>query len=52
MSDEPSYAPPVAVGDVMVGGIVSRSSRHHDYAAFIGLLDGKNFGKLLVRVAE
>jgi NADPH-dependent curcumin reductase len=33
MSDAPSYAPPVAVGDVMVGGTVSRveSSRHADY---------------------
>jgi hypothetical protein len=34
MSDVPSYAPPVAVGDVMVGGTVSRvvESRHPDYA--------------------
>lgn len=33
MSDGPSYAPPVAVGDVMVGGTVSRvdASRHTDY---------------------
>jgi NADPH-dependent curcumin reductase len=33
MSDEPSYAPPVALGAVMVGGTVSRveSSRHRDY---------------------
>lgn len=33
MSDAPSYAPPVALGDVMVGGTVSRvhSSRHPDY---------------------
>lgn len=33
MSDAPSYAPPVAVGDVMVGGAVSRvqDSRHPDY---------------------
>jgi NADPH-dependent curcumin reductase CurA len=33
MSDAPSYAPPVAVGDVMVGGTVSRvaASRHPDY---------------------
>src|SRR5512140_3552036 len=30
MSDAPSYAPPVALGDVMVGGTVSRveESRH------------------------
>jgi NADPH-dependent curcumin reductase len=33
MSDAPSYAPPVAVGDVMVGGTVARvdASRHPDY---------------------
>jgi hypothetical protein len=33
MSDAPSYTAPVAVGDVMVGGTVSRvdSSRHPDY---------------------
>jgi len=33
MSDAPSYAEPVAVGDVMVGGTVSRvvDSRHEDY---------------------
>ena len=35
MSDAPSYAPPVAVGEVMVGGTVSRvdASRHPDYQA-------------------
>jgi len=34
MSDAPSYSPPVAVGDVMVGGTVSRvaASEHPDYA--------------------
>jgi NADPH-dependent curcumin reductase CurA len=34
MSDEPSYAPPVALGNVMVGGTVCRveSSKHRDYA--------------------
>jgi NADPH-dependent curcumin reductase CurA len=34
MSDAPSYAPPVAVGDVMVGGTVCRveTSRHPDFA--------------------
>lgn len=33
MSDAPSYAPPTAVGDVMVGGTVGRveASRHPDY---------------------
>ena len=33
MSDGPSYAAPVAIGDVMVGGTVSRveASRHHDF---------------------
>ena len=33
MSDAPSYAPPVAIGDVMVGGTVSRveASQHPDY---------------------
>jgi NADPH-dependent curcumin reductase CurA len=33
MSDAPSYAPPVAIGDVMVGGTVSRveASRHGDF---------------------
>jgi hypothetical protein len=33
MSDAPSYAPPMAVGDVVVGGTVSRveASRHPDY---------------------
>lgn len=33
MSDSPSYAAPVAIGGVMVGGTVSRveSSRHEDY---------------------
>ncbi|MDD2582198.1 MAG: NADP-dependent oxidoreductase, partial [Desulfuromonadaceae bacterium] len=33
MSDVPSYAPPVAVGEVMVGGTVSRvvASQHPDY---------------------
>ena len=34
MSDAPSYAPPVAVGDVMVGGTICRveASRHPDFA--------------------
>lgn len=34
MSDAPSYAPPVAVGDVMVGATVARveASRHPDFA--------------------
>ncbi len=34
MSDTPSYAPPVAIGDVMVGGAVCRviNSQHPDYA--------------------
>jgi NADPH-dependent curcumin reductase CurA len=34
MSDAPSYAAPVAVGDVMVGGVVSRveASRHPEFA--------------------
>lgn len=34
MSDGPSYAPPVALGDVMVGGTVGRvvESKHADYA--------------------
>ncbi|MET3123914.1 NADPH-dependent curcumin reductase CurA [Oxalobacteraceae bacterium GrIS 2.11] len=33
MSDEPSYAAPLAIGDVMVGGTVSRveTSRHSDF---------------------
>ncbi len=33
MNDTPSYAPPVALGDVMVGGTVSRvaASRHSDF---------------------
>lgn len=33
MSDAPSYAPPVALGEVMVGGTVSRveASRHPDF---------------------
>lgn len=33
MSDEPSYAPPVALGDTMVGGTVCRvaASRHNDF---------------------
>lgn len=33
MSDAPSYAPPVAIGDVMIGGVVSQvlSSRHPDF---------------------
>ncbi|MBP6017855.1 MAG: NADP-dependent oxidoreductase [Burkholderiaceae bacterium] len=35
MSDAPSYAPPVEIGDVMVGGTVSKviASRHSDYQA-------------------
>jgi NADPH-dependent curcumin reductase len=35
MSDAPSYAPPVALGEPMVGGTVSRveSSRHPDFKA-------------------
>lgn len=35
MSDVPSYAAPVAIGDVMIGGTVSRveTSRHPDYQA-------------------
>lgn len=35
MSDGPSYAAPVAIGDVMVGGTVSRveASRHSDFKA-------------------
>lgn len=34
MSDRPSYAPPVALGDVMVGGTVGRvmTSQHPDFA--------------------
>jgi NADPH-dependent curcumin reductase CurA len=34
MSDAPSYAPPTAIGDVMVGGTVSRvvASRHQKFA--------------------
>lgn len=34
MSEGPSYAPPVSIGDVMVGGTVSRieASRHPDYS--------------------
>ncbi len=34
MSDKPSYAPPVAIGDVMVGGAVCRvvESQHPDHA--------------------
>ncbi len=34
MSDQPSYAPPVAIGEVMVGGAVCRviDSQHPDYA--------------------
>ncbi len=33
MSDEPSYAPPVALGDTMPGGTVCRvvASHHHDF---------------------
>ncbi|MCC6511704.1 MAG: NADP-dependent oxidoreductase [Pirellulaceae bacterium] len=33
MSDKPSYAPPVAIGEVMVGGAVCRviDSKHQDY---------------------
>ncbi|ALU90911.1 NADP-dependent oxidoreductase [Herbaspirillum rubrisubalbicans] len=33
MSDAPSYAPPVAIGEVMTGGVVSQvvSSRHPDF---------------------
>lgn len=33
MSDEPSYAPPVEIGEVMVGGTVSKiaASKHPDY---------------------
>src|SRR5450631_4313508 len=33
MSDAPSYAPPIGVGNVMVGGTISRveSSQHPDY---------------------
>jgi NADPH-dependent curcumin reductase CurA len=35
MSDAPSYAPPVAIGEVMVGGTVSRveASKHPEYQA-------------------
>ena len=35
MNDGPSYAPPLALGDVMVGGTVSRveASQHPDFAA-------------------
>lgn len=87
MSDVASYAKPVALGEVMGGGTVSRveTSNHADYGerldeftaamsewlkagkinfredivdgldnaaqAFIGLLEGKNFGKLIIRVA-
>ncbi|MTH46005.1 NADP-dependent oxidoreductase [Intestinirhabdus alba] len=34
MSDEPSYSPPVRIGEVMVGGTVSRvvASNHPDYS--------------------
>jgi hypothetical protein len=60
MSDGPSYAAPVAVGDVMVGGTVSRvqASRHNDFKVgdlvlgYVGwqddaLSDGKGLTPLL-----
>ena len=59
MSDAPSYAPPVGLGDVMVGGTVSRviASEHRDFQTndlvlgFAGwqqyhLSDGKDLTKL------
>jgi NADPH-dependent curcumin reductase len=99
MSDAPSYAAPVALGEVMVGGTVARVevSQHADFkagdlvlsqngwqdyaisdgqglskldadmphpslslgvlgmpgfTAFIGLLAGQNFGKLVVHVSD
>jgi hypothetical protein len=71
MSDAPSYAAPVAIGEVMGGATIARveASQHPDYKAGdlvrgfngwqdyalsdgIGLLEGKNFGKLVVRVGE
>ena len=62
MSDAPSYAPAVRIGDVMVGGTVSRveTSHHAGFAAgdlVLGYsgwqeyaLSGGNFGKLVVRM--
>jgi NADPH-dependent curcumin reductase CurA len=86
MTDAPSYAPPVEVGGVMVGGTIGETvdSRSNDLAigdsfwatpggsvtglkllpeywdivdglengpeAFIGMLEGRHFGKLLIRL--
>ena len=65
MSDAPSYAAPVAVGEVMVGGTVSRveASQHPDFKAgdlVLGqtgwqshsLSDGKGLTKLDAKMAQ
>jgi NADPH-dependent curcumin reductase len=65
MSDAPSYAPPVAVGAVMVGGTVARveSSHHPDYKAGdlvlsnngwqdFSVSDGKGLSKLDADMAQ
>jgi NADPH-dependent curcumin reductase CurA len=49
MDDQKSYAAPVPVGGVMEGEVIAQVLAPE---AFIGMLQGRNFGKLLVRVAS
>ncbi len=55
MSDAPSYAAPVEVGAVMIGGTVKYREERIDGLenapqAFFGLLKGDNFGKPVMLV--
>ena len=56
MNDAPSYAPPVAIDEVMVGaGKIHYREQVVDGLesgpeAFIGMPEGQNFGKLVVKV--
>jgi NADPH-dependent curcumin reductase len=60
MDDRKSYAKSVSIGEVMTGESVCEviASDLPDYglehapAAFIGMLEGRNFGKALVRVTR
>jgi hypothetical protein len=49
MDDQKSYAAPVPVGGVMEGEVIAQVLAPE---AFIGMLQGRNYGRLLVRVAS
>ena len=54
MSDAPSYAPPVAIGETMTGGTVSRvaASNHPDYAVGEWVLAGSGWQNYAISDGE